>query len=40
MNTTLFRCPFLVYYDYTVAGGVVFHASYFSFYDLARTEML
>ncbi|HBZ17196.1 MAG TPA: acyl-CoA thioesterase [Pantoea sp.] len=40
MSTTLFRWPVRVYYEDTDAGGVVYHASYLSFYERARTEML
>ena len=34
------RLPVRVYYQDTDAGGVVFHAQYFSFMERARTEML
>lgn len=35
-----FRLPVRVYYQDTDAGGVVFHASYLSFFERARTELL
>ena len=35
-----FRLPVRVYYQDTDAGGVVFHASYLSFFERARTEFL
>ncbi|MFN9153557.1 MAG: YbgC/FadM family acyl-CoA thioesterase [bacterium] len=35
-----FRLPVRVYYQDTDAGGVVFHASYLSFLERARTELL
>ncbi len=34
------RGPFRVYYQHTDAGGVVFHANYFSFMECARSELL
>ena len=38
-NTT-FSWPMRVYYRDTDAGGMVFHANYFSFMECARTELL
>jgi acyl-CoA thioester hydrolase len=35
-----FSWPLRVYYQHTDAGGVVFHANYFSFMECARTELL
>ena len=35
-----FTWPIRVYYRDTDAGGVVFHANYFSFMECARTELL
>ncbi len=35
-----FSWPMRVYYRDTDAGGVVFHANYFSFMECARTELL
>ena len=35
-----FSWPLRVYYRDTDAGGVVFHANYFSFMECARTELL
>jgi len=35
-----FSWPIRVYYQHTDAGGVVFHANYFSFMECARTELL
>jgi len=40
MRDTAFRIPVRVYYQDTDAGGVVFHAQYFSFMERARTEFL
>ena len=37
---TTFTWPIRVYYRDTDAGGVVFHANYFSFMECARTELL
>jgi len=34
------KIPVRVYYQDTDAGGVVYHAQYFSFMERARTEML
>jgi len=36
----LFAWPIRVYYQHTDAGGMVFHANYFSFMECARTELL
>ena len=36
----LFSWPQRVYYQHTDAGGMVFHANYFSFMECARTELL
>ena len=35
-----FAWPIRVYYQHTDAGGVVFHANYFSFMECSRTELL
>ena len=35
-----YSLPLRVYYQDTDAGGVVFHAQYFSFMERARTELL
>jgi acyl-CoA thioester hydrolase len=35
-----FAWPIRVYYQHTDAGGVVFHANYFSFMECARSELL
>ena len=35
-----FSWPLRVYYQHTDAGGVVFHANYFSFMECSRTELL
>ncbi len=35
-----FSWPLRVYYQHTDAGGMVFHANYFSFMECARTELL
>jgi len=35
-----FAWPIRVYYQHTDAGGMVFHANYFSFMECARTELL
>jgi tol-pal system-associated acyl-CoA thioesterase len=35
-----FSWPVRVYYQHTDAGGMVFHANYFSFMECARTELL
>jgi acyl-CoA thioester hydrolase len=35
-----FLWPIRVYYQHTDAGGMVFHANYFSFMECARTELL
>jgi len=35
-----FTWPIRVYYQHTDAGGVVFHANYFSFMECARSELL
>jgi acyl-CoA thioester hydrolase len=35
-----FSWPIRVYYQHTDAGGMVFHANYFSFMECARTELL
>ncbi|MDA0225846.1 MAG: tol-pal system-associated acyl-CoA thioesterase [Proteobacteria bacterium] len=40
MRRAPFRLPVRVYYQDTDAGGVVFHAQYFSFMERARTEFL
>ncbi len=39
-NHKPFSWPIRVYYQHTDAGGVVFHANYFSFMECARTELL
>jgi acyl-CoA thioester hydrolase len=39
-NAGPFSWPLRVYYQHTDAGGVVFHANYFSFMECARTELL
>jgi acyl-CoA thioester hydrolase len=39
-NSGPFSWPLRVYYQHTDAGGVVFHANYFSFMECARTELL
>jgi len=36
----VFSWPIRVYYQHTDAGGMVFHANYFSFMECARTELL
>jgi tol-pal system-associated acyl-CoA thioesterase len=36
----IFSWPVRVYYQHTDAGGMVFHANYFSFMECARTELL
>ena len=35
-----FSWPIRVYYQHTDAGGMVFHANYFSFMECSRTELL
>jgi len=35
-----FSWPIRIYYQHTDAGGMVFHANYFSFMECARTELL
>lgn len=40
MSNRLFQWSIRVYYEDTDAVGVVYHASYVSFYERARTEML
>jgi acyl-CoA thioester hydrolase len=39
-NSGPFSWPLRVYHQHTDAGGVVFHANYFSFMECARTELL
>jgi acyl-CoA thioester hydrolase len=39
-HAAAFSWPVRVYYQHTDAGGVVFHANYFSFMESARTELL
>lgn len=36
----VFAWPIRVYYQHTDAGGMVFHANYFSFMECARSELL
>jgi len=38
--TGVFSWPIRIYYQHTDAGGMVFHANYFSFMECARTELL
>ena len=38
--TPIFSWPQRVYYQHTDAGGVVFHAHYLNFMEIARTELL
>jgi len=39
-HSGVFSWPMRVYYQHTDAGGMVFHANYFSFMECARTELL
>ena len=40
MTDLIFQFPVRIYYEYTDAGGVVYHARYLHFFERARTEYL